>query len=110
MRRPVAALAVALCVAFLAPFAHAHGDTVNVVDGQVSPEVLTVPVGTVVHFQNAGEAPASCTIVADDDSWQSPTLAQGAGWHQRFPFAGTYPFHLEEHPAAKGKIVVEPAP
>ena len=96
--------AVGIAIVLGTSIALAHGDTVTIEEGGISPAELVVPVGTVVHFRNADTA--GRTIVGARGSFQSPTLAPGEGWHQRFPFPGSFSFDLKERPDAQGVITV----
>lgn len=110
--RVAAALALAaLLAAASASVAHAHGTTVTLGHGRLSPERVTIPVGGTVHFYNEVEMPGGHTVVADDGSFESPPLGRGGAWHRLFTRAGEYPYHIGEHPEARGVIsVVEEAP
>lgn len=99
-------LPAALLLVLPAAPARAHGPTVQVAWSGVRPETLTVRAGTTVHFHNANLSASPCTVVADDDSFRSPTLPRGEGWHHTFREVGTFDFHLAELPGARGRIVV----
>jgi hypothetical protein len=46
------------------------------------------------------------TVTADDGSWGSSTLGQGATYSQVFTSPGTYTYHCAIHPSMKGTVVV----
>jgi plastocyanin len=100
-----AALASAVAIG-LAGIASAHGPTVRVGHNSVTPGRVTIAPGATVHFRNLDAMPGGHSIVADDGSFSSPGLAKNGDWHRTFPDAGEYPFHLREHPDARGVIVV----
>lgn len=96
----------ALAVALMAAPAAAHGPTVRIGHNRVTPTRVTITPGTTVHFHNLDDMPGGHSIVADDDSFSSPALAKNGDWHHVFPEVGEYPFHIREHPDARGTIVV----
>jgi hypothetical protein len=100
-----AAAALFLLMLFAVP-ARAHGPTVTLGDDSIDPPSLTLLAYGVVHFRNDSEA--VITIVADDESYKSPELPPGEGWHQQYPVPGRYPYHLLNHPDRKGTILVKP--
>ncbi len=113
MRRLAIAMAVIgpiagliLLVSTGSPPANAHGTTVRVSWSGIQPPTLTVRVGTEVHFHNANSSGSPCTVVAEDGSFESPTLGRAEGWHHVFAKPGSFAFHLVEQPGAKGKVVV----
>jgi plastocyanin len=101
---PAALCAVGMAIALGTSIALAHGDTVTIEEGGISPAELVVPAGAVVHFRNADTA--GRTIVGEGGSFESPTLAPGEDWHQHFPFPGAFSFELKERPGAKGVVTV----
>jgi plastocyanin len=110
IRRTFATFAAAASLLVASP-ALADGVHVEVGHNRLSPAEVTVAVGQPVHFQNLDEMPGGHTIVADDGSFASPGLAKGESWHHTFAEPGVYPYHIEEHPGAKGRaIVVEKLP
>ena len=99
--RTIPLLAVAL---LLAVPALAHGPSVQLSYGRVSPLELTIRVGDTVHFRNANPGFGACTIVGE--ALQGPTLAPGEGWHHTFEEPGVFPYHLKEYTSSKGRILV----
>lgn len=97
------ALAVALAAA---PPAAAHGPTVRVSWSAVKPTKLTIRVGDTVHFINANASGSPCTVVADDGSFESPTLGRAEGWHYTFEKAGTFSYQIQEMSNSRGTVVV----
>ena len=102
-----AMLAAATLVA--APPSTAHGPTVRLTYGGPKPAQLTIVAGQTVHFQNGGTTSRSFTVVADDGSFEGPTLARGGGWHHTFETPGSFGYHVREQPDRRGKILVVPA-
>ncbi len=96
-------LAAALLLA--AATAAAHGPTVNVSIGRVKPVQLAIPKGATVHFQYRAST-GTCTLVADDGSFEGPTLAPGEGWHHTFEEPGSYSYSVRENSGARGTILV----
>ena len=82
------------------------GVTVDLGHNRLSPSEITIAVGGSVTFHNQDEMPGGHTLAADDGSFESPPLAKDESWSRTFPTAGTYPYHIKEHPGAKGKITV----
>jgi plastocyanin len=94
-------------VVLLVPAAYAGELMVHVGHNKLDPAEATIAAGDTVVFHNLDEMPGGHTIVADDGSFESPGLAKDASWSHTFEAAGTYPYHIKEHPGAKGKIIVE---
>ena len=69
-----------------------------------SPNPLTVAQGTTVTWTNLDGV--AHTVTADDGSWGSGTLGQGATYSQVFTSPGTYTYHCAIHPFMKGTVVV----
>lgn len=95
-----------LLLVFAAPAAHAHGPTVKVSYGGARPELLTIAAGQTVHFQNHNTGAGTCTLVADDGTFESPTLARREGWHHTFDVPGEFSYALKEFPGVKGIVRV----
>jgi plastocyanin len=88
----------------------AHGDTIRLSYARVQPERLVVVAGTTVHFHNANQSGAPCTVVIDEGKAQSPILGRAEGWHYTFENAGTFSFFIEQFPSRGGKVIVTPDP
>ena len=71
-----------------------------------SPNPLTVAQGTTVTWTNLDGV--AHTVTADDGSWGSGTLGQGATYSQVFTSPGTYTYHCAIHPFMKGTVMVTP--
>ena len=110
MKHRLIALAAGAALLAAALPAAAHGPTVRLTYGGPKPTQLTLSVGQTVHFQNAATTARSFTVVADDGSFESPTLARGEGWHYTFETAGSFAYHVREQPDRRGTILVVPAP
>ncbi len=103
------ALLVAAALALAAGPARAHGPEVSVSAEGANPAELRVERGATVHFTNRAQVPLR--VRGEGDSFHSPLLAPGEGWHLPLPFPGTFPYRVEredgaEVPAARGAIVV----
>jgi plastocyanin len=70
-----------------------------------SPANLTVKVGSTVTWTNQDSV--EHTVVADDDSFKSNTIASGSTFSQTFTKAGTVGYHCGIHPSMKGQITVQ---
>jgi plastocyanin len=73
-----------------------------------SPNPLTVAPGSTVTWTNLDGV--SHTITADDGSWGSGTLGQGATYSHIFTSPGSYTYHCAIHPFMKGTVMVTPLP
>jgi plastocyanin len=71
-----------------------------------SPNPITVARGTTVTWTNLDGVPH--TITADDGSWGSGTLGQGATYSHVFTSPGTYTYHCAIHPFMTGTVMVTP--
>jgi len=100
------ALGLLLAATLWPATARAHGPSVRVGYSGVRPAMLAIAAGTTVHFQNANSGDGPCTVVADDGSFRSPTLARGEGWHHEFNEPGRHSFHIAEYGGVTGVIVV----
>lgn len=74
--------------------------TVKVSSFQFTPKTVTVAVGTTVEWVNSG---GRHTVEADDGSFKSETLADGAKFSHTFTKAGKYPYHCSFHGDKGGK-------
>jgi len=77
---------------------------VKVADFAFSPPSLTVSKDTTVAWTN-GDA-FDHSIVADDKSFRSDSLADGATYQFTFASDGTFVYHCGIHPSMKGTITV----
>ena len=93
-----------------AGYALAHGDTIRVSYARVQPERLVVIAGTTVHFHNANQSGAPCTVVIGEGEAKRPALGRADGWHYTFETAGTFSFFIEEFPSRSGTVIVSPGP
>jgi plastocyanin len=125
MMRParVAALAIALTLAIAAcsgsatpaPSSRASdgqsagasaaaGSSVEIVNFAFAPASLTVAAGTTVTWTNNDSA--SHTVTADNGSFTSDKLANGATFSQTFTTAGTFTYHCSIHPSMTATVTV----
>jgi plastocyanin len=86
--------------------------TIEIRDNTFNPPDLTIPAGSTVVWVHAGQR--SHTATADDASFGSDTLANGASFQHTFDQSGTFAYHCEFHGAAggvgmAGTIIVEAA-
>lgn len=104
--RHLLALAVALAL-LSGPLAAFAETMIQVGHNRLEPADVTVAAGEMVTFHNQDQMPGGHTIVADDDSFSSPPLAKDESWSHTFDAAGSFPYHIKEHPTAKGTVTVE---
>ena len=68
---------------------------VTIADNSFTPKELSVPVGATVVWTHTGQR--QHTVTADDGSFKSDTLKNGATFKQTFDKPGTYPYYCEFH-------------
>lgn len=68
------------------------------------PQVVTVKVGTTVHWMNHDTE--AHTVTSDTRAFGSPVLQPGHGYSFTFTKPGTYSYHCMIHPFMTGKVVV----
>ena len=68
------------------------------------PAAVTVTAGSMITWTNQDSA--AHTVTADDGSFDSSSLAQGATFSQTFSTAGTVTYHCKIHPSMTGTITV----
>ena len=89
-----------------APSAAAGGGTpAKIIDFGFEPASINIKVGESVTWTNTGAAPHTAT--ADDGSFDSKNMANGATFTQAFAKAGTFAYHCAIHPAMKGTVTVQ---
>ena len=69
------------------------------------PREVRVPVGAEVEWVNL--EPTVHTVTADDGSWGSDPMLEGARFRRRFDEPGRYEYHCLPHPTMRGVVVVE---
>lgn len=69
------------------------------------PSSLEVHVGEAVLFKNSDPLPH--TVTANDKSFDSGDMPQGATWRHVFTKPGVYAYTCTYHPFMKGKIIVK---
>ena len=85
--------------------AAAKAAAVNTKDFAFAPATITVAVGDKVTFKNSDSV--AHTVTADDKSFDSGNLDQGAGWSHVFAKAGTYKYTCAYHSYMHGTVVVK---
>lgn len=83
----------------------AAGGSVTIKDLSFQPNALTVPVGSTVTWTNNDST--QHTVSADDGSFDSGILQQGATFSQTFATAGTFAYHCNIHDTMTGTITVQ---
>ena len=78
---------------------------VKIVNFSFTPATITVSAGTTVKWTNQDSA--AHTVTADDGSFDSGQLAQGATFSFTFTKAGTFSYKCGNHPTMLGKVVVQ---
>ncbi len=105
MRRSLALAAV--LVLFAAPIAASAETMVHVGHNRLEPADVTIKAGETVTFHNQDKMPGGHTIVSDDETFSSPALDQDETWSHTFEEAGSFPYHIQQHPDAMGTVTVE---
>ncbi len=82
----------------------AGSEQVKMASFAFAPLSITVKVGTTVTWTNQDASPH--TVTADDGSFDSGSLAQGATFSQTFTKAGTFPYHCTFHSTMHGTVTV----
>ena len=80
---------------------------VTVGHNRLDPSSVTIAVGDSATFYNVDAMPGGHTVVANEQSLKSPPLAVDQTWSHTFEEAGSYGFHIEQHPKAQITVVVE---
>jgi plastocyanin len=83
-------------------------DKVDIKNFAFSPKVITVPVGTTVHWTNTDSV--EHTVTSDDGSSDGPNsqqLATGDTYEFKFNKAGTYKYHCAVHPEMTATVIVK---
>lgn len=78
---------------------------ITISGNKFDPDNITIPIGTTVTWTNQDSV--KHTVVADDKSWKSNSLAKGETFSYTFDKAGTYAYFCNIHPKMKGTIIVE---
>ncbi len=78
--------------------------SVDIADFAFSTGPLEIAAGTTVTWTNQDDVPHTAT--ADDESFDSGRLENGASFSQTFDSPGTYPYHCDFHPNMTGTIVI----
>ena len=103
--RRTSVLAATVFMALCAPAALAKDHKVLIKDVSYSPRELKIKKGDAVTWTNADER--DHTVTADDGSFKSGKLGDGATFKQKFDKAGRYKYHCDYHPRMKATVVVE---
>jgi len=87
--------------------------TVKVVDAPdpsqpkgYEPADITVKAGQAVKWHNDGQE--AHTVTADDNSFDSGSMAHGADWQYTFAKPGQFAYHCTPHPWMKAVVKVTP--
>ena len=80
------------------------GNAVTIRNFAFGPQVVTVKLGTTVHWTNSDSE--AHTVTSDTGAFNSPVLQPGAGYSFMFTKPGTYSYHCTIHPFMTGKVVV----
>jgi plastocyanin len=80
-------------------------NTVSIANMAFAPGIITVSAGTTVTWTNNDNM--AHTVTADDNSFDSGSIALGGTFSKMFSTAGTYPYHCTIHSTMKGTIVVK---
>lgn len=82
----------------------ARAEKVAIVEFTYEPDPVVVQAGGKVTWQNEDAAPHTAT--ADDDSWDTGTIAQGKIGSETFKDPGTFAYYCEIHPTMRGTVEV----
>jgi plastocyanin len=102
--RAFTAGAAACCAAYT--LAAPAGIRVPIDNFTFKPDVVTVPVGTRIVWQNDDDIPHS--VVETQGKFHSPALDTEGKYAFTFAAAGTYEYFCGLHPHMKGKMIVTP--
>lgn len=80
------------------------GNAITIRNFAFGPHVVTVKLGTTVHWANRDTE--AHTVTSDTGAFSSPVLQPGAGYSFTFTKSGTYAYHCTIHPFMTGKVVV----
>ena len=80
------------------------GNAVTIRNFAFGPQVVTVKLGTTVHWTNSDSE--AHTVTGDTGAFNSPVLQPGAGYSFTFTKPGTYSYHCTIHPFMTGTVVV----
>ncbi len=92
---PADAAAVPAPAPAVAQAAPAPEVAIDIADNNFSPNKITVPVGATVVWTHKGQKPH--TVTADDGSFDSGKLENGASFKQTFGKVGTFPYFCQFH-------------
>jgi plastocyanin len=70
-----------------------------------APPSITIHVGDSITWTNVGSY--QHTVTADDGSFDSGLLNNGATWSMTFNSAGAFAYHCSPHPWMKGTVIVQ---
>jgi plastocyanin len=84
---------------------NASGD-VSIAQTGFQPQTINITAGQTVRWTNNDFSGASHQVVADDGSFTSPTLKQGATYSHMFEDAGTFKYHDGLRPLFTGTVAV----
>jgi plastocyanin len=87
--------------------ARAENAVVEINHQELRPAEVSVQKGETVTFINRVDMPGGHSVVAEDGSFTSPQLDKNQSWSHSFDKAGTFAYHIQEHPGAKGVIEVK---
>jgi plastocyanin len=79
---------------------------VSIAQTGFQPQTINIGAGQTVKWTNNDSTGASHQVVADDGSFTSPTLKQGATYSHTFEDAGTFKYHDGLRPAFTGTVTV----
>lgn len=72
----------------------------------LAPREVRIRAGQAVAWVN--HDPLVHTATADDGSWDSGPMVEGARWTRTFDRPGRYLYHCTPHPQMRGVVIVEP--
>ena len=107
MRLTRITLLIIACLLPTALMASGENQAIEIGHSSLNPAEISLQAGETVTFVNRVEMPGGHSVVADDNSFASPPLKKDESWDHTFEKAGTFAYHVKEHPDNKGVIHVK---
>ena len=84
--------------------ASVNTNKIDAKDFTFTPAAVTVAAGTLVQWKNGDDAPHA--IADDGGAFNAAPVNPGGTFSQRYPTAGTFPYHCTIHPSMTGTVTV----
>ena len=102
---PATSVPAASIPATSAPVVSGNEVKIDISGFAFNPATVTIKVGEKVTWTNQDSAVH--TVVADDNSWTSDSLEQGASFSHTFTTAGTFTYKCGVDPSMQGTVIVQ---